>query len=452
MKKLLSMLLAALVLISGTAAFAAVGDPGTSSIKVLGSNGSVTVGMRTNYGKDIVMGYWPDGQAQTMSGDKREFVYTTDGVHWKAGEYDGELEGAYRGYYAGGRFWVYGSYVFGPDYCSTDGVHWTEADTYGADFYDYPRGTADLGPYHFELDDWGNLWVMEGNDASYGARIPGVREDQERRGLNYNDIYAYYGPNDTVTLEIYDFFDFDGTKKYTASYAASSLDWVLENQLEYRQDTMTSHTDNGSDVFLAVKPVGDSTAEGRHCYLVIGDGSYVNWTRVEGVPFNGPMKLFPFNGKTFIVQNHHTLYASEDGKTWRSLRDTDLYPRVDSPEQMVHLYDNYGIVWTGSEYLTCMDVGEGHYGMQGVSGGTWYSPDNTKAVFFNESFERTGEHDFGNQVESVGYWNATYCAVVNQEGQKVLYLSKDKVNWKRTDYIALLESLTSVRGDYSVDW
>ena len=45
-------------------------------IRILGTNGTITAGVRTTYGDDIKVG---DSVVQDT---KSEFVYTTDGINW----------------------------------------------------------------------------------------------------------------------------------------------------------------------------------------------------------------------------------------------------------------------------------------------------------------------------------------------------------------------------------
>ena len=76
MRRVISVCLALIVmLIPTTPAFAAQYAPGDTYIRILGSSGTMTVGIKTTYGKEI----WKDGAYYID--DRLEFVYTTDGVN-----------------------------------------------------------------------------------------------------------------------------------------------------------------------------------------------------------------------------------------------------------------------------------------------------------------------------------------------------------------------------------
>lgn len=78
MKRFLSILLAlALALTLGIPALAAEHQAGDTYIRILGSSGARTVGVRTTYGA-----YRQTADGAVYRDDRYEFVYTDDGVSW----------------------------------------------------------------------------------------------------------------------------------------------------------------------------------------------------------------------------------------------------------------------------------------------------------------------------------------------------------------------------------
>ncbi len=78
MKRFLSILLAlALALTLGIPALAAEHRAGDTYIRILGSSGARTVGVRTTYGA-----YRQTADGAVYRDDRYEFVYTDDGVSW----------------------------------------------------------------------------------------------------------------------------------------------------------------------------------------------------------------------------------------------------------------------------------------------------------------------------------------------------------------------------------
>ena len=78
MKRFLSILLAlALALTLGIPALAAEHQAGDTYIRILGSSGARTVGVRTTYGV-----YRQTADGAVYRDDRYEFVYTDDGVSW----------------------------------------------------------------------------------------------------------------------------------------------------------------------------------------------------------------------------------------------------------------------------------------------------------------------------------------------------------------------------------
>lgn len=441
------MLLFPLVLCLVLAGTARAVETGESRIKVLGTNGTVTVGVRHTYGA-----WWTDGQEQWYDKNQQdEMVYTTDGVHWETGDAGPMVTTytdkggthadirAYRGCWDGVRFLVW-DYPGGddPSYASADGIHWTDWE--GRPAIPCPEGAAQLGPYRFELDPGGYTWLMDGEGN--GLLLPDVKAAPY---MSITNLQAYYGPNDTVTLEVYDRYEESGNGDWKAvySYATSSLDWCLEHLAKPRMPQTSGYYWQtlyaaGNGVILCKARVGESGAE----YWTSADGAH--WKPILDGPWPGydsASRLLPFNGKTFLVldQQRLTLYASEDGRHWRSLEDTFLTPK-DSPG---HTGAEYQFLWTGQEYLVRSRISEVRYGIMGTWGGEWYSPYCTKVVFCDADFREIRSYDFGRQVEDIAFVDGVcYAQVSNSMGVSVweydeyagasIYSSQDGVGWTAT--------------------
>ena len=119
MKRFLSILLAlALALTLGIPALAAEHQAGDTYIRILGSSGARTVGVRTTYGA-----YRQTADGAVYRDDRYEFVYTDDGVSWvSAGAAESSLGS---GMYDGTQFLAGPFGSDRPTWRSADGVHWT---------------------------------------------------------------------------------------------------------------------------------------------------------------------------------------------------------------------------------------------------------------------------------------------------------------------------------------
>lgn len=425
--------LAALILLCAVPA-RAYGEPaGTVLTKILGTNGTVTVAMRTTVGagETIVR---IDGSSYT--GNRHELIYTTDGTHWRAGETPEDLPASvYQGYWSGGTFWLCSWVVDGPDYRSEDGIHWRPVTDDMTDVRGHVTGMADLGPYHFQLDQDGGLWVSKKGYAFSGAKLSDVQEAQSRLYARFTQVQAYFSTPDTVTVEVCDQWDGCGNYKYTTVYSTSSLDWALEQSHDYRADDVGRRAAAGSIT------LGQSESQG----VLISTWDDWHWRHIPDAPWGADTELCGYNGRTFVVhdQERNVLYASEDGMTWRSLRDTVLYP--EGKHYTSELTAGYGFVWTGADYLARQSVKE----YVSVISPTifWESPYNTCVLFLDEEFHLTGSHDFGQEVLAVGYYNGVYYAKVQDHGAdgavpEALFASKDRTNWERTDILQIVDAMS----------
>lgn len=439
---LLALALALLLAVSALAA----GSNG--EIEVIGSNGTVTAGIRT---VKVPAGTPVGPLAGTDT--KRELVYTTDGVNWLPAQTPEEFWYAAYTYYAGGRFWIRKAAYSGlgpQEFVSEDGIHWTKV-TNDQPVADRPEGMADLGNYHFELGEGGALWMTHQDNSMMAAEIPAFRSAQEKSETTFFSIKAYYGPNETVILEA---CDWNGECLYNAAYSISSLEWVMENQAKYGWIDFETKTTNGS-VTLGQRKVGGK--DSWYTWDIAYSYDDIHYAQVPNAPWGSSCELLPYNGRTFVVLDHGNaaVYVSEDGVNWRNLMGTYLCPALPEEVDRRATLVQTRMQWTGTEYITCQRVAEGVYGMVGTSGGWWYDPISTKVCFADENFNLTGSYDFGRQVVGVGYYNGAWYAQVKEseamtereyddDGPTALYVSKDKQTWSKTDIIQIMESVDSL--------
>lgn len=446
MKKKLALLLCLMILVTAAPAAAAQAQ----RVHPLGTSGTVTVGVRGT-----------------------QMVYTTDGVNWK----NGTLEGGaptrlWWGFWNGTEFLAFADpWEIHPTLRSKDGVKWTAvpADT-KEDFVYVPRGRVDVGKYRFELDETGELWLtLPGEWKAFQCQDVGAAD--RKRDIGFGDIQVYPVPGG-VRVEAFS-TDWTGLvigEPYVTVYTTESLDWLLENRASFFSDAERTIDQTGNGTLrVAVRSIG-----GGGEYVACAPHDNDLWTEAKNPPWNGNrpgnISLMPYTGKTFLVMDNLSLrlYASEDGVNWRSLEDTFLahdmeqyiyrgngiYPTIDSTHRLV---------WTGSGYLACRRTAEGMYSMMGSSGGSDYSPYNTKVCFADENFNLTGEFDFGRQVERVGYANGVYYAEVSESAAlggrernrvwndqrhpakmpTVIYKSADGEKWEATDLAQIIASLDS---------
>ena len=432
MKRTICALMAALMLLTALPAHAAEG----TGVEVFGSNGTITAGVDAD----------------------RAPVWSTDGVHWQAGQAD---EGWYctSGYYAGGEFWACQRNYSGDEvaYRSDDGIHWQPLG-HDEPVTGWPIGAAELGPYRFEVG-WSSdsVWVMpsQGNSGLsaeltyFSLTMEKYREKSPY--AEYMDVKAYYGPGETVTVEASVSMGGEGEPKVAASFTTDSLDWVLEHQATFRMwDPERTATDGR--VTLRQRSAGGSEWDFNAVIEYSYDANH--YAVVPNAPWGGRARLMPYDGRTFLVldQDRADAFVSTDGVHWTSLRGTYLRPALPEGVEAYATGVSLRMQWTGEEYITCQRYAEGHSGMMGVHGGQWYDPNGSKVSFCNADFHLTSSHDFGRQVVGVGRYNgAWYAEVSNSAGMSVddydadagttLYVSRDKVNWEATDIIQIMSAV-----------
>jgi len=212
MKRFLSILLAlALALTLGIPALAAEHRAGDTYIRILGSSGARTVGVRTTYGV-----YRQTADGAVYRDDRYEFVYTDDGVSWvSAGAAESSLGS---GMYDGTQFLAgpFGSER--PTWCSADGGHWTalapeEQDTASA----IQRGRSSLNGLTFTLRGGRELWVTDGQ-----GRAVELTADFTSFLASYDmaDVQAYPVPQG-IRVEVYSRYGYETGASHT--YPAAEL-------------------------------------------------------------------------------------------------------------------------------------------------------------------------------------------------------------------------------------
>lgn len=446
-KRILSAFTAALLLLSTLPALAA---EGTAAVRVLGTNGTVTAGVRTVPGGGRTVTY---PNSTPWNEDLVEMVYTTDGVTWKTGTQDwADSYGPVRGFYNGTEFLAYQSGGFSggpPDARSEDGIHWTTIPAEDqTDYRTCPPGYAEAAGYRFELRD-GELYLVDGEKA---ALLPALGEAARKEKAEFYDVQAYSVPNG-IRVEAYPAYDFP-THRFVVDYPVSSLDWVRENQsTEYWSTEELGRWDNGGAAVirkLAVGPGGE-----RWEASTDGGGTFRPLPAVWDQTRDGA-KLLPWNGKSFVLQDNRSLrlYASEDGVSWRPLQDTFLgVEREAGRAELRTSTSQHALTWTGTEYLACRRTAEIVYSV--MMGGRWYSPYNTKVCFADGNFDLTGSYDFGRQVLAAGYYDGVYYVQVSdntgvseqeydRNAGSAIYRSTDKVNWERTGLQQIISSIRTL--------
>ena len=301
MKRFLSILLAlALALTLGIPALAAEHQAGDTYIRILGSSGARTVGVRTTYGV-----YRQTADGAVYRDDRYEFVYTDDGVSWvSAGAAESSLGS---GMYDGTQFMAgpFGSER--PAWRSADGVHWTaltpeEPDTAPA----IQRGRSSLNGLTFTLRGGRELWVMDGQ-----GRAVELTADFSSFLASYDmaDVQAYPVPQG-IRVEVYSRYGYETGASHT--YPAAELKQRLAAaQPGAFQPELLRVAGNGKLLLGQARSGADGMEN-----LYTTDG--LTWKMAEGMPAG---RLLPYNGKSFVVVSEEPagVYASEDGLTWKSL-------------------------------------------------------------------------------------------------------------------------------------
>lgn len=400
MKRFLSAVLT-LILALSLAVPALAANPGDTFIRVLGSSGTRTVGVRTTYGE------LKQVNGALVYDDRYEFVYTDDGVTWVSA---GAAETNFgSGMYDGTQFLAGPFRSDRPTWRSADGIHWTPltAEEQAA-APTIQRGRSSVNGLTFTLRGAKELWVTDGQGRSAELN----REFSDFLGsYDMADVQAWPVPGG-IRVAVYSRYTYAVCAAYTYSPTVLEAKLVASAGPGALQPDFRYVTGNG-EILLGQARLGADETEN----LYSADG--LTWQEAEGMPAG---TLLPYNGKTFVVVSGEPagVYASEDGLTWRSLDDT-----VFQPEREEVLAD-YTFLWTGTEYISCRTVEE-PYGPHGVRG-DWVSQWNTKVCFADAYFRLTGSYDFGVNVTDVGYVRGTYYA----KAGGTVWSSYDGTEWTAT--------------------
>lgn len=413
-------------------------------VEVFATNGTVTVGSR------YVMDEGNDDPTQpgtlgtnlltgAYAGDR--IVYSTDGVTWLPAEGEEKLN------WLGSIWWDGEAFRSSDGGFSADGIHWTKTEEERSD----PTFSlaCTLGPYRFEYaendaGEWG-VYLMDRVSPDTGVLLPHMAEAAKANWVNIGKLRAWYGPNDTVILAAYDVYRRENMM-VSIDYPISSLDWCLENlKTQFRHFSLRAEKWEGDEyISLALVERGHERE-----LLRCGDG----W-QWAAPPFHDVQRIYPYNGKTFVVRSDGKLYASEDGLSWECLEGRGLGDEWDRRE--------YAFAWAGDRYISCRRTVEYSSGRAGTWGEK-YDPACTRVSFLNEKFETIGAYDFGRQVKAVGYLDGTYYAQVSdsagvstidyrEDAPSTLYRSADGKSWEKLPdiYIDYEDIMISTKGGSGV--
>ena len=442
-------------------------------VRVYATNGTVTVGTREVHdwgnGDPAKPNYY--GRNESIGGYNGDrIVYSTDGVTWFPAEQ--EKEKYYSSIKSG---WWDGSAFHAGNYVSADGIHWTktEEDLVSPKL----RYSCELGDYHFEVvntSDWQNgndVYLTRRGAVDTGVLLPDLGNAIRAMGLGVGDVQAWYTPNDTVTVAFYDFNQGE-RYMYSLNYPISSLEWCLDNlSVKFRDvEVKAASGELGAPGTIAL---GVITASNDGYFREQGElirytSESGGWQKVPNVPWGRAIKVLPYNGKTFMVQDmvSRRLYVSPDGISWSEV--PALRPQDPGFGGGDYDYLEHAVAWSGKDYIACRKAGVRRHGMMGHAGGQWYDG-NTRVYFLNEALELTFSYDFGRLVMGVGFCNGSYYAeVANSEGHRdgweddpgvfseaegsALYRSADGKSWEKLPdiYIDYEDIMISTKGGSGV--
>ena len=183
-------------------------------IRILGTNGTITAGVRTTYGDDIKVG---DSVVQDT---KSEFVYTTDGINWSvSGPAPSYTSG---GRYDGTQFLACSFQSNKPVLYSDDGITWNQFTMEEMDALSplQLERTA-LNGYMFQCDRDGNVWVTDGSGLQ--ARLAEF-DAFTQSGFLPSEIQAYPVPQG-IRVIVYAKFDYE--MDYAHTYSLQTLNTLL---------------------------------------------------------------------------------------------------------------------------------------------------------------------------------------------------------------------------------
>lgn len=375
------------------------------------------------------------------SGDTAELVYSANkGKTWSASELDGFGAGSIQDIQYTGRDYFLTGFRGKFAYVSGDGVHWSVLSDEGTWWFSENASyiTSGLAGGKYQLLWTGGEYMMcqsvkgdpRGTHNSLGDsprnrmvmlldqsyRIIGeVQFDGEVQSVRYAGgvYYATVGGTEHSflwdrSLITRDFYadgtvilrrETDGQGRGSISSSRDGRTWQAVPSQEAREDG------------LSYAPVADS--RGGPAIVPTGRGFFNVNVTIEGSRATADgVHWFPLTGKAWLTEN------------------ADVWPHYAAWGTRT-----FQLVWTGKEYLACMDVHVAGPGEPIRSKG------NTKVFFLDENYDLIREHDFGAQVLEVGCLGPAYLAQVREETGNVVYLSDDGERWQA----AAITSLAKVR-------
>lgn len=451
---------------------AALQNTVATPIRVWGTNGSVSIAtreVRSNGNDDPARAPWDYSEfwGDPRAGD--HLLYSTDGVTWQEAEMAEGVKELDYNYFS---FWWDGEMFWGEGgQCSADGIHWTQSEK--EDLVSPKlRYSCELGDYHFEVvntSDWQNgndVYLMRRSAVDMGVLLPDLGNAIRAMGIGVGDVQAWYTPNDTITVAFYDFNQGEGYM-YSLNYPISSLEWCLDNlSVKFRDvevKAVSGELGTPGVIALGVITASNDGYFREQGELIRYTSESGGWQKVPNVPWGRAIKVLPYNGKTFMVQDmvSRKLYASPNGISWSEV--SALWPQDPEFSGTDYDYLEYAVAWSGRDYIACRKAAVRRHGMMGHAGGHWYDG-NTRVYFLNEALELLSSYDFGRLVEKIGFLNGAYYAQVSNSERTsdtgfdwggegcVLYRSTDGKSWEKLPdiYIDYEDIMISTKGGSGV--
>lgn len=255
---LLTMLSVAFLLPSAIAA-----EPGKEDVylRILGTNGTITTGVRTTYGGDIRV------SDSVIQDAKSEFVYTADGINWSvSGPAPSYTSG---GRYDGTQFLACSFQSNKPVLYSDDGITWNqftmeEMDTLSP----LQLERIELNGYTFQCDRDGNVWVTDGSGLQ--ARLAEF-DAFTQRGFLPSEIQAYPVPQG-IRVIVYAKFDYE--MDYAHTYSLQTLNTLLGGGRP-AQSGISVSIDWGAGAFSCRTLPGEGLHHGPYAGYGGGHGVYL---------------------------------------------------------------------------------------------------------------------------------------------------------------------------------
>lgn len=222
--------------------------------------------------------------------------------------------------------------------------------------------------------------------------------------------------------------------KCSVAYTPEELDGMDVTEMGYRV---------GWEADASKPEVADLTlvdmANGEKELVYRSEATQGKFMWYERAPWSNSIRLLPFSGKDFMVLD------LADGKLWRS---EDAYTWTEAEGDFLGLcqgYDRaeYGLFWTGKNYLACCYLDNGGEGEEKQVSG-----ESSKVFLLDENLNILSSYDFGSEVERIGFRDGVCYADVHEDGGKpshTLWRSADGVNWERTDIVQVRSWLAGLK-------